>query len=61
MEKMTVNELIEDLQQVKDKEKKVKLSVNDMVVSKFHINDNIAPTMYLSNYGEEGYRTQPLD
>lgn len=59
---MTVNELIELLQQTKDKDKKVKLSVNDMVVSKFHINDNLSPTLYLSNYGEEGYRpTEPLE
>lgn len=55
----SVNELIQILQNVKDKEKKVKLAVNDIVVSNFHINDNLEPTLYLSNSGEVGYRTTP--
>ncbi|MEH7116170.1 hypothetical protein V7128_01925 [Neobacillus vireti] len=57
---MTVNELIELLQQVKDKEKIVKLSVNDIVTSNFHLNDNLSTRLYISNYAEEGYKTTEL-
>jgi hypothetical protein len=58
---VTVQELIDELQQVKDKEKIVKLSVNDIVTSNFHLNDNRSTRLYLSNAQEEGYKTTPLD
>lgn len=52
---MNVNDLIEKLQHVKNKKKKVKLAVNGKVVSDFHINDDISTTLYLSNQNEESY------
>ncbi len=58
---MTVQELIEELQQVKDKEKLVKLSVNDVVTGNFHLNDHLSTRLYLSNAEEEGYKAQPFD
>jgi ribose 5-phosphate isomerase len=58
---MNVKKLIELLQEVKDKEKIVKLSVNDVVTSNFHLNDNLSTRLYLSNAQEEGYKTTPLD
>lgn len=57
---MTVQELIEALQQVKDKEKIVKLSVNDTVTGNFHLNDNLTTRLYLSNAKEDGYKAQPF-
>jgi hypothetical protein len=58
---VTVQELIDELHKVKDKEKIVKLSVNDIVTSNFHLNDNLSTRLYLSNAQEEGYKTTPLD
>lgn len=57
---MTVKELIEFLQQVEDKEKIVKLSVNDVVTGNFHLNDALVTRLYLSNAEEEGYKAQPF-
>ncbi|PKR82416.1 hypothetical protein [Heyndrickxia camelliae] len=57
----TVEELIIELQRVKDKTKKVRLSVNDIVRRNFHINDNLAPVFYLSNANEKGYKPQEVD
>lgn len=57
----TVEELIKELQKVEDKTKKVRLSVNDIVRSNFHINDNLAPVLYLSNANEKGYKPQEVD
>lgn len=54
---LTVKKLIELLQQVEDKEKIVKLSVNDVVTKNFHLNDSIATRLYLSNSDEEGYKS----
>jgi hypothetical protein len=58
---MKVKKLIELLQKVEDKEKIVKLAVNDTVVSNFHLNDDIANRLYLTNYNDEGYKPTPLD
>jgi len=58
---VTVEELIEELQQVKDKKKIVKLSVNDVVTGNFHLNDHIANRLYFSNAMEKGYRPQEID
>lgn len=52
----TVEELIEQLQKVEDKSKKVRLSVNDTIARNFYINDKLVSVLYLSNYGEEGYK-----
>lgn len=55
----TVEELINELQKVEDKTKKIRLSVNDIVRRNFHIND--APVLYLSNANEKGYKPQDVD
>lgn len=57
----TVEELIKELQKVEDKSKKVRLSVNDTVSRNFHINDNLSPVFYLSNYGDEGYKATDIN
>jgi hypothetical protein len=58
---MKVKELIELLQKVEDKEKIVKLAVNDVVTGKFHLNNAIDTRLYLSNKNEEGYKESKLD
>lgn len=58
---LTVKKLIELLQQVEDKDKIVKLSVNDIVTGNFHLNDNLSTRLYLSNAEEEGYKPTELD
>lgn len=57
MTEMTVDDLIERLQQVKDKSRKVTLLVNDKIIGDFHVQDNGIANFYLSNYGEESYST----
>jgi hypothetical protein len=58
---LTVQELISLLQQVDNKDKQVKLSVNDVVTGNFHLNDHISTRLYLSNAEEEGYKPQPFE
>lgn len=57
----TVEDLINELQKVKDKSKKVRLSVNDTVSREFHINDNLSPVLYFSNYGDKGYKALDIN
>ena len=52
---MTVSDLIAELEKIKDKDKKVKLSVNDEITGQFHIRES-APLVFLSNYGEDDYK-----
>jgi len=54
---MTVSDLIAELEKIKDKDKKVKLSVNDEIAGHFHIRES-SPLVFLSNYGEDDYKTK---
>lgn len=58
---MNVNELIAQLQKVRDKKKTVKLAVNGVVTGNFHLNDIIDGRLYLSNKNEKGYKEPKLD
>jgi hypothetical protein len=58
---MTVQELIDRLLQVENKDKQVKLSVNDVVTGNFHLNDHIGTRLYLSNAEEKGYKPTPFE
>jgi hypothetical protein len=58
---VNVNELIAQLQKVRDKKKTVKLAVNGVVTGNFHLNDNIDTRLYLSNKNEEGYKESELN
>jgi hypothetical protein len=53
---MDVHQLINDLQQIGDKKKIVKLAVNGTVTGNFHLNDEIGTRLYLTNQEEEGYK-----
>lgn len=57
----TIQQVIDELQQVKNKDRIMKLAVNGVVTANFHINDAISTRVYLSNKEEEGYKEPEID
>lgn len=57
---LIVNNLIDQLEKINDKDKKIKLSVNDIILSGFYVIDSPGKIL-LSSHGESNYTVNSVN